>query len=250
VIARAQWSSERLRRSSVASVLQDLDGVRLRPVTLVDAKKKVIDDDFVFVDVERWWPLDEGATWERPTWKRPPPSRIFRLAEAPGAVLIDEPLADALEVATKGLVGRLLDGTRVLTRHVLFPDPFTPPDPEPAAARAFYAGDRAATLESPRYATWLAHCVDRKPRPDTRAAAARDPLWAIIYAILVEKKPTAAALKLAAKDGSAAWLYANYVLHALPPSLHPILLADGWKPKDIRDEEKKLDKIRAFLSPD
>jgi hypothetical protein len=240
-----QWI---LRRSLVAPIFAGVAGVTLRPIALADKTLKIVDRDFAYVDVQNWWPLDVGATLARPRWRRPPPARIFRVAEQPRLILADEPLAAASEAATRGSVGRFQD--RDLPDGFFgphFPDVERPLPHEPAAAEAFFAGDRAHALTSARYATWLARAVDGKSRPDTRRAALRDPRWSAVYAILVDRKPSPTAEKSATRDGLAAFLYAYHAAFAISPALAKTLLRDGWSDDDIVAGKRSLDQARRFL---
>jgi hypothetical protein len=274
-----------LRRSCVEPVLRDVpaEELVLRPVTLVDSKRRPLDDDFVYLDVRLMVPMDRessDADWtvrgspsgsfakkvRSLAWStaRTPKPRIFRLGEARRCVVADAALVSALEKATAGAVGPLKPPFRDQAVEVFpgessldrLPKIDVSPKDALAAEEAFWsmyrAGPdeslRAVACKSPIHAFWVALLIDGRPADDTRMAASRHSFYAAMYVRYVDRGPNEVTERSAMTNLTGGAFYTCYVLRELTPRAEEGHRKAGWADDEIAKRRHRLDVLRAYYA--
>jgi ribosomal-protein-alanine N-acetyltransferase len=267
------------RRSLVAPVLGNVPAgeLVLRDVALADTKGKVVDEDFVYLDVRAQAPLDRAAAkaaWtpagapsaaflsrlEVATWgpDRIPRAQIFRIGEANGVIAASLDLATALGRATKQWIG----ARRQNPNAPQYPGFSNHPDETPAvgqpraaaaAAEDAYwrlargAGgpkDRATACTSPIWAYWLALTVDGEPRDDTTKAVLTHPTYALRYAVELVRAPSPAFERAVAADWWAAGVYATVLAKEVAKVFEATLVESGWA---LEAERERIEELARFI---
>jgi hypothetical protein len=230
-------------RDSIAKAAFAGADVSLEPIDIRRAHG-AITKGWVYVHVKHWALTDRKASQLDLTggpngvlagikalaWTKPPHANLFRLVEAPRAIVADERLAKQIGKATKRIFP-LEDVTDV--------EPFiygySKQKPFPASLEPLRA--LAAALEN------------GKPSDATRKAACAHPATAVGYAMLVDRAPRADTRAAATGEVTCWYRYATALDLTIPDELGKKMLRSGfWDESNLTGEREFLASLGAAQS--